>query len=90
MGGNDFVGGFGEHQIADLRASIDVVDWLKSVCVPETNATIGSTSTSGKKTSLVGVPCDCFDSSLMLAELGGSLFASIVPYHKFVVVASAG
>jgi hypothetical protein len=89
MGGNNFVCGFGKHQVAYLRSSINVVDWLKSMSVPESNTTIGSTSTCRQKPSLVWVPGNRFDSRLMLAELSGSLFASIVPYHKFVIITTA-
>ena len=88
MSGDDFICGLGEHQIANLRSSINVVDWLKSMSVPESNATISSTSTCCEKSSLVWIPGNGFDGGIMFAELSSSLFTSVVPDHKFVIVSS--
>jgi len=46
MCADDFVCVFGEHEIANLRTSINIVDWLESVGVPETNASICSSTTT--------------------------------------------
>ena len=43
----------GEHQIANLRASVDCVKRLQSVCVPEADVTVSSSSSCGKKTILM-------------------------------------
>jgi len=90
MGGDNFICSLRKHQIANLRSSIDVVDLLKSMGVPESNATISSASTCCKKSSLVWIPCNGFDGRLMLAKLGSSLFTSVVPDHKFVIISSTG
>ena len=70
---NNFVCGLGEHQVTNLWTGVDVVNWLEGMSVPETDASIGCTSTSGKEARLVGIPSDSFDGSLMLAELGDGL-----------------
>lgn len=43
---HDLVARLGKHQVADLRACIDVVYWLQSVRVPKSNAPIGGAATS--------------------------------------------
>lgn len=88
MSWNDFVCCFGEHQVAHLRASVDMIDWLKSMSVPESNTSVGGTSTSGKKTCLIWIPCNGFDRSIMLTKFSLSLLWVQVPNHKFVIISS--
>lgn len=72
---NNLVCGFREHEITDLRTCVNVVDWLQAVSVPEANASIGCAASCCQETSLIGVPSDCLDSSLMLTEFSLSLLS---------------
>lgn len=89
MSGNDFICCFGEHQVADLTSSIDVVDLLQGMSVPETDALVCSATACCKNASLVGVPSNSLDCSCVFAELGNWVAALQVPNHEFVVVSSA-
>ena len=51
---NNLVSCLGEHQIANLRASVDSVKRLQGMCVPEADMTVCSSSSCGKKTILMG------------------------------------
>lgn len=46
MGTHYFICCPGEHQIAHLGASVHIIDVLKSQCVPEPDALIGSATAS--------------------------------------------
>lgn len=85
---NYFVCSLWKHQVTDLGASIDVIYWLKGMSVPETDASIGCSSTSGEETRLVGIPSDSFDGCLMLTKLGNGLLTMKIPNHQFIVICS--
>lgn len=89
VGWNNFIGCFGEHQIANLAACVDVVDWLQSMSVPESDAFITCATSTCEKSFLVWVPSNSFDCGIMLTEFGEGLFTMKVPDHKFVIVSSA-
>lgn len=88
MGRNNFIGSFGKHQVTNLRASVNVIYWLKGMRVPETNASVGCSSTSGEKSCLVWIPSNSFDGSLMLTELSDGWLTVKIPNHQFVVIRS--
>lgn len=77
-----------EHKVADLWASVNVVDGLQGVSVPEPNASVGSSSSWSKKTVLMGRPTDGFDSSSVVRELGLGLGTGQRPNHQLVVVST--
>lgn len=78
----------GEHQIAHLGASVNVVDRLQTMRVPEPDASVGGATSSREQTILIWVPSYGFNCSLVLAELCKSVRGVHVPYHELVVIAS--
>ena len=69
MSRHQLAASFGEHQIAHLGAGVDAVDWLESVRVPESNASVGCSAASCQESGLVRVPGDGLDGCFMLAKL---------------------
>ena len=68
--GDQLVDVLGEHEVADLAASLDRLQVLQFNRIPELDgAVLGSTS-SGQQSLLVWRPRDCLDSSLVLVESG--------------------
>ena len=84
-----FICCFREHQVANLRPSVNVVDWLQAVGVPEPDASVCSTATRGQETILIWIPGNCFYCGLMLTEFCLSTFRMLVPNHQFVIISSA-
>ena len=69
MGADDFIDILWEHQVTDLWSRIDEVDGLQSVCVPESDAPVSSTTTWGEQAILMRTPTDCFDCGCMVWKL---------------------
>jgi hypothetical protein len=90
MSRNNFVCRFGEHQIANLRTCVHIIYWRKAVSVPETNASVRGTTSSGQEAVLIGVPSDSFDGCLVLTELCLSILGMHVPDHELVIVSATG
>ena len=88
MSRNYLVCGLRKHQVANLGASVDIIYWLKGMSVPETDASIGCSSTSGEKTCLIGIPSNSFDGCLMLTKLGNRLLTMKIPNHQLIVIRS--
>ena len=53
MSADDLVSRFREHQVTNLRACIDSMEWLECVGVPETNVTVRGTSTRRQEAILM-------------------------------------
>jgi len=72
---NDFLASrvLGPGQLGYLRSSIDGVDACSSGDVPELDASISGTSSSGQEVSLPGAPGESLDGSSVIGEgeLGG-------------------
>ena len=86
MSRNDFICCFREHEVAHLGPSIDVVDWLEAVGVPEPNASVCGTATCCQQSGLIWVPSNSFHCSLVLTEFCLGTLRMLVPNHQFVVV----
>lgn len=61
---------------------------LQGVSVPESNASIGSSTTRSQQPILIGVPCDSLHCCLMVTKLGQSRLCVHVPDEQFVVIPS--
>ena len=69
MCGHKLIHILGEHEVADLTASLDGVEHLQFARVPKLDGPVLGATTWGKQALLVGGPGDGFDSGLVLAEL---------------------
>ena len=70
MSAHNFINVLREHEIAHLWASIYVIDRLKGVSVPESDASVGSTTTWCEEAILMRTPADSFDGCSVIGELG--------------------
>ena len=73
MCAHNFMGSLGEDQIADLRPSVDCVEWLEGVSVPESYMAISGSSACGQETILMGRPADSFYSRSVFMEFHDGL-----------------
>ena len=85
-----FVHVFREHQVAHLRTCVDTIHRLQSQRVPEADASVSSSTSSGKKAVLVGTPTDGLHGSIVLREFCKRVRTLCAPYEELVVVASRG
>ncbi len=56
VGGDDFAGSLGKHQVADLRPRVDAVRLLQRVRAPEADGPVGGASARGEDVVLVRGP----------------------------------
>jgi hypothetical protein len=78
-----------KHQVAHLASCLQVVDRLKRMRVPESDALVGRASAAREEPVLVRRPGDGFDGCQVMRKL--CLWRRVVlnaPYHQLVVVAS--
>lgn len=68
MRADNLMSRLGKHQVAHLRASVNGMQRLQRMGVPETDVSVSSASTCRKKPVLVGRPADCLYSGCMLME----------------------
>ena len=88
VGRDELVGGLGEEEVAHLRSCINTINWLQSVCVPKSDASVCGATASGEKARLVWAPCDGLDCRLMLRKLCHWLVTILVPNHQLVIIAA--
>ena len=88
VGGHKLGSILAEQQVANLAASVQVVDRTQSLCVPESNAPVSSASSRRQYSSLMRIPTDCFDCCLMVWELSERLCVSCIPDEQLIVVAT--
>ena len=68
-----------EVKVGNLAPCVDAVQ-LVSVCgVPEANASVGSSTTRGKKTALMRRPSDGLNCSSMLSQFQHRFLRLLVP-----------
>lgn len=77
-----------ERKTAHLTIGLDAVNLLARVDIPESYSFISRSTTRCKKTVLVGRPCNCLYSCLMLRELILEVIVGYIPDEELVIIAS--
>ena len=68
MGADDLIHVLGKHQIAHLGTCVNAANWLESVGVPESDASICCATSWGQKTILMRAPTYSFYCSSVFRE----------------------
>lgn len=88
MSTDELVGGLRPGEVTDLRTRVDGADSLAGQGVPESDATIGGTTTTREDTALQRRPSDGLDGSNVVREAKHRVFVKPVPNKELVVVAA--
>jgi len=83
----EFIDILAVHEVAHLTACLKHTHWLESQSVPESNASVLSSTPGSQKSVLVWGPGDSFDCSDMVAEpCLRKLIVVDTPHEEFVVI----
>lgn len=77
---------FGEYQIADLRAGVNVASLCTEGSVPKANASVSSSSAGREEVALMRGPGNSFDSCGVVRASHNGRRRVKIPDHKFIII----